>query len=108
MGMCADGVWVENGCIPNQTATFTCNIDGQQDACALGSICLHKSCYISCEPPNQTACDNLPGFNLCKSVTTSSGDHQVCGSDENLGSECDPTAGLGCPVTKICIDGFCK
>jgi hypothetical protein len=108
-GSCPAGeVWVENGCISNQSATFTCTVDGTQDACASGSVCLHHSCYISCEPPNQTACDNLPSFNVCKDVTTSSGNHQVCGSDENLGGECDPTAGLECGAGKICIDGFCK
>ncbi len=109
MGSCPPGdVWVENGCIPSQSASFICNVDGQQDACAAGSLCLHHSCYISCEPPNQSACVNLPSFNQCKAVTTSSGAHEVCGSNDNLGGECDPTAGLACAAGKICIDGFCK
>lgn len=106
-GVCVEGVWVENGCIPNQTATFTCQVDGSQDICANGSICLHHSCYISCEQ-NPTTCDNLPSFNLCKAVTTTSGAHQVCGSDDNLGNECDPTASLACGAGDICVDGFCK
>jgi len=107
-GTCDPGdVWVENGCIPNQSGVFVCNVDGQQDVCAQGSICLHKSCYISCEPPNQNVCDGLIGFNQCKSVTTSSGAHSVCGSSENLGSECDPQLGQGCAIG-ICIDGYCK
>ncbi|WP_170229273.1 hypothetical protein [Polyangium fumosum] len=109
MGMCPPGdVWVENGCIPNQTAAFYCNQDGVQDACAAGSICLHHACYISCAPPNDNACNNLPSFDVCKPVSTMSGDHQVCGSNDNLGNECDPTAGLACASGKICIDGFCK
>jgi len=109
MGMCPPGeVWVENGCIPNQTASFVCIQDGAQDACAIGSICLHHACYISCAPPDDMACDNLSSFNVCKSVTTSSGMHKVCGSNGNLGSECDPTAGIACATGKICIDGFCK
>lgn len=108
-GVCPSGhVWVENGCIPDQHATFVCSADGQQDACKTGSICLHHSCYISCESPNQNACSALPSFNQCKPVTTQSGDHQVCGSSNNLGSECNPTAGQNCASGKICIDGFCK
>jgi hypothetical protein len=108
MGSCPPGdVWVENGCISNQTASFVCAQDGVQDACAVGSICLHHSCYISCASPNEGVC-NLPSLDVCKSVTTSSGNHQVCGSNNNLGSECDPTVGLACDPGKICIDGFCK
>jgi len=109
-GMCPPGeAWVENGCIPDQAAQFYCQQDGVQDACAMGSICLHHNCYISCAPPNDNACNALPGsFDVCKPVSTMSGDHQVCGSNDNLGSECDPTAGLACASGKICIDGFCK
>lgn len=108
-GTCAQGfAWVDNGCIPDQAAAFLCVVDGQQDACAAGSICLHHSCYISCDPPNQSACDALPGFDQCKSVTTPSGTHDVCGSADNLGSECDPTAGLTCTAGFICVDGFCN
>lgn len=107
-GMCPAGqVWVENGCIPSQTPLFVCGTDGVQDACAVGSICLHHNCYISCAPPNSMICDNLQ-FNVCKPVTTVSGTHEVCGSDGNLGNECDPTAGIVCAPGKICIDGFCK
>lgn len=107
-GTCEPGyVWVDNGCIPDQSPSFVCVTDGVQDACAVGSICLHHSCYISCESdPN--VCVALPTFDLCKAVTTSSGAHQVCGSDENLGSECDPTAGLICTPGDVCIDGYCK
>lgn len=107
-GTCDTGsVWVENGCIPNQSATFVCSIDGTQDVCAAGSLCLHHSCFISCEPPNQNACSGLPDFNQCKSVNTTSGAHSVCGSSDNLGGQCDPTAGQECGGALICIDGFC-
>jgi hypothetical protein len=106
-GVCpADTVWVENGCIPNQSPTFVCTTDGQQAECFTGSICLHHSCYIACDPPNGNACAGLPSFNQCKSVTTVSGSHEVCGSADNLGGECDGT--LACDAGKICIDGYCK
>jgi len=107
--VCPPGlVWVENGCIPNQSAFFVCTVDGSQDVCAGGSICLHHSCYISCETPNELACSALPDFNECKTVTTTSGDHAVCGSDQNLGNECDPTIELLCGPGSVCIDGFCN
>lgn len=108
-GTCPSGsVWVENGCIPDQSGIFVCAIEGMQDACAAGSICLHHSCYISCAAPADQACVALPDFNLCKSVTTTTGSYPVCGSDANLGNECDPTASLSCSPGLICIDGFCK
>lgn len=108
-GFCDVGtVWVNNGCIPDQSAAFVCTVDGDQDVCSAGSICLHHSCYISCETPNDTACDGLPEFDQCKSVSTPSGGHFVCGSAENLGDECDPTAGTACGPGFICVDGYCK
>jgi hypothetical protein len=106
--VCPKGnVWVDNGCIPNQSASFTCGVDGQQDACLQGSICLHHSCYISCET-DATVCTTQPTLNQCKPVTTTSGEHKVCGSKENLGGECDPTTSLACSGSNICVDGFCK
>jgi hypothetical protein len=108
-GDCSAGsVWVENGCIPDQSATFVCSVEGTQDTCADGSICLHHSCYISCAPPNENACTSLPEFDVCKPVTIMAGTFPVCGSDQNLGGECDPTAGMGCAPGLVCIDGFCK
>jgi hypothetical protein len=106
-------VWVQNGCIPDQKATFVCTTDGVQDVCAMGSLCLHHSCYISCDPAqNPNACTNLASFNQCKGVTTGSGPHNVCGSNQNLGTDCDPTdpakSCQGQQAGKICIDGFCK
>lgn len=108
-GVCGDDqAWALNGCIPEAGATFVCAVDGQQDACASGSICLHHSCYIACEAPLEGACDNLPSFNVCKDVLSSAGTSRVCGSNDNLGGECDLTAGKSCAVGKICIDGFCR
>ncbi|APR85931.1 Tryptophan synthase alpha chain [Minicystis rosea] len=114
-GTCTDAgnVWTENGCIPNQGATFTCANDGELGAtgvsgkCSTGSICLHHSCWISCDAPNQTACDNQPALNMCNAATSTSGTYNVCGG-QKLGNECDPTAAVMCAGTKVCIDGFCK
>lgn len=108
-GQCPAGSsWVDNGCIPDQKATFLCQTDGVQDACAGGSICLHHACYISCAAPMSNVCDTLPSLNLCKPVTTVSGQHDVCASTSNLGSECDLSANIPCAANKICIDGYCK
>jgi hypothetical protein len=101
-------VWTENGCIPNQAPTFTCVMDGVQDACAVGSICLHHSCWISCDMPNQNVCTNQPTLNTCKPVADGSSTFNVCGTSTNLGGQCDPTAGMMCTGGKVCIDGFCK
>lgn len=104
----AGDVWDENGCIPNQAGSFTCVTDGVQDACAIGSICLHHSCWISCDAPNQTECDNQPTLDKCKAVTSSSGTHNVCGTPTNLGGQCDPTVANSCASGGVCVDGFCK
>jgi hypothetical protein len=104
-------VWTENGCIPNQGATFTCVNDGMQDACAPGSICLHHDCWISCDPPNQNACANQPpGLNACKPVVDATKTYNVCGSAMNLGNQCGPGAPnmAMCTGANVCIDGFCK
>lgn len=107
-GSCPTGyVWVQNGCIPNQSALFTCQVDGTQDACASGSICLNHSCFISCEAPNEGACSSLAQFDQCKPVSSSSGEHAVCGSSTNLGGECGP-AGPDCGAGLVCIDGYCR
>ncbi len=105
---CPEGdVWVENGCISNQSSNFVCGEDGAQDVCAPGSICLRHSCYISCDQPNPNACDNQsPSLSECRTVATFSGEHQVCGSSDNLGGDCDPET--PCSEGKICIDGFCR
>jgi hypothetical protein len=114
-GTCATAgfVCVEGGCIPNQLPTFVCGADGsigdgQAGDCAIGSICLHHSCFIACNPDaGATACAEAAMFNVCKSVTTSSGTYPVCGSSSNLGSQCDPTQNEDCPSSGVCIDGYC-
>lgn len=106
---CPSGlVCVDGGCIPDQRPVFTCNVDGQRDACAQGSLCLRHSCYIACDSDASDACRASDRFNVCKSVTTSSGTYSVCGSDSNLGSECDPAQGRACNNPLVCIDGFCR
>lgn len=102
-------VCVDGGCTPDQQPVFTCATDGVQDKCQAGSVCLRHSCYISCDADaGASACKSADKFNVCKSVTTSSGAHSVCGSDSNLGTDCDPTQGKNCASPLICIDGFCK
>ncbi len=104
---CGNGlVCVNGGCMPNEKPNFLCNVEGTQDACASGSICIRHDCYISCQT-NANACATADQFNLCKTVTTQSGSYQVCGSSTNLGSDCDPTIGKNCPSNGVCIDGYC-
>jgi hypothetical protein len=115
-GTCPSGsVCVSGGCVPDGRAQFVCNKDGTsaaegtEDACAPGSICLHRSCYIGCDlEAGATACKSADKFNVCKSVATSSGSYAVCGSTDNLGSDCDPQQGKACGTGLVCIDGFCR
>ncbi len=102
-------VCVDNGCIPDQLPTFVCNVEGTQDACAVGSICLHHNCYIACNPEaGANACATADVYNICKAVTTSTGTYDVCGSNSNLGNQCNPTQGQNCTSPLICIDGYCR
>jgi hypothetical protein len=105
---CGTGlVCVNGGCMPNQKANFICTgEDGTQSECSTGSVCLRHNCYISCET-NANACATADQFNICKTVTTTSGSFQVCGSASNLGSDCDPTIGKNCAGAGVCIDGYC-
>ncbi len=116
-GTCPAGdAWVQNGCVPDQAAQFTCKNDGEVGSnnppagvCFAGSICLHHSCYIACDAtqtPN--SCTNQPTINKCKTVTTSTGDHSVCGSSSTLGGQCGADSGKTCGAGQICVDGFCK
>lgn len=109
-GTCGAGlVCVGGGCIPDQKPQFVCATEGQQDACKMGSLCLHHNCYIACDTDAAMSCKNADQFNMCKSVTTQSGTYSVCGSSSNLGSECDPTQGKNCVNGgTICIDGYCR
>jgi hypothetical protein len=104
-------VWTENGCIPNQAATFICQQDGVQDVCNAKSICLHHDCWISCDVPNQNACNGNPtSMSVCKPVTSEGNTYNVCGSPTNLGNQCGQGAGNAtCSnPSDVCIDGFCK
>ncbi len=106
---CPSGlICVDGGCMPDQRPVFTCAKEGVRDACAPGSICLRHSCYITCDSDASNACRASDKFNVCKQVTTASGVYAVCGSDANLGTECDPTQNKGCNNPLICIDGFCR
>lgn len=108
-GKCEEGfVCVANGCVPDEAPAFICDIEGAQDACAKGSICLHHSCYITCTPEPNSCEANPANLNQCKDVVTSAGTFNVCGSSTNLGNQCDPTAGKTCTAGKVCIDGFCR
>jgi hypothetical protein len=110
-GTCpTNDVCVQGGCVPEQAPTnFTCTTDGVQDNCATGSICIHHSCYIACNPEaGAAACQSADQFNQCKAVTTSSGTYDVCGSSTNLGNQCNPTDGQSCSNSAaVCIDGYC-
>lgn len=102
-------VWDENGCVPNQAATFGCQNDGVQDVCAPGSICLYHDCWVSCDAPNQTACASQAVLNMCKPIAEGGATYNVCGSAQNLGSQCGPGSGsMACSGGGVCIDGFCK
>jgi hypothetical protein len=119
-GTCSNkgDVWDENGCIPNQGATFNCATDGQMGSgtgtpgvtCQAGSICLHHDCWISCDPtmmPN--ACTGQTILNTCKPVVDNGMTYNVCGTPQNLGNQCGAGAGgMMCTGSSICIDGFCK
>jgi hypothetical protein len=114
-GSCKSGlVCVGGGCVPDDRPIFFCDKDGTkdgtQDLCAAGSICLHHNCYVACAGPGDTSCAKFDKFPVCKTVTTSSGDHSVCGSATSLGSECDLTTSppKTCATGKVCLDGFCK
>jgi hypothetical protein len=105
----AGDVWDENGCVPDQAATFTCTTDGVQDSCASGSICLHHDCWISCDAPNQNACAAQTVTSTCKPVVDNGTSYNVCGTPTNLGNQCGAgTNGLACSNGLVCIDGFCK
>jgi hypothetical protein len=108
-GTCPTGdVCVGGGCIPDQKPQFVCQADGVGPGCAAGSTCLHHNCYIGCDGDASNACATADPFNVCKPVTTSGNTYDVCGSNSNLGSECDPTISKACAdPNQVCIDGYC-
>lgn len=108
-------VSVAGGCVIDDRPVFFCDKDGTKDGtkdvCAASSICLHHNCYVACTGTADTAsCATVDKYKVCKSVTSSSGAHFVCGSNTILGSQCDYTASppVKCDLAKVCIDGFCK
>jgi len=106
---CASGeVWVDNGCLPDQGATFSCTEEGAQSDCANGLVCVHRTCFVPCEPPDEEACDVIPGFELCKQVPAETGEYALCGAEDHLGGECDPTRGIDCDADLVCVDGTCR
>ncbi len=104
-GSCPAGfAWMQNGCVPDQSAQIQCAVEGTQDACAVGSVCLHHGCYSSCAPQNAGLCAD-PAFALCKTMSTQFGTVDVCGAADNLGGKCAP--GSLCVAGEMCIDGLC-
>jgi len=100
---------VDNGCVPTQKIVTECPIDGQPGACPVaGQICVHKHCYVSCAAEAASVCESEPVYTTCKAITTRSDTFPVCGSQNNLGSQCDLTTGKPCSLGEACIDGFCK
>jgi hypothetical protein len=107
---CSAGlICVGGGCIPDQKPQFVCNVEGTQDMCSAGSICLRHNCYIACDQDGGAdACKTADQFNVCKQVTDNGNTFSVCGSSSNLGSDCDVSAGKNCASPLICIDGYCR
>lgn len=107
-------VCIDGGCSINETPSFVCDVEGEPGtgapkSCAVGSVCIHHNCYITCSADaGNDDCKTSDAFNVCKQVTSASVAYSVCGSATNLGNECDPTAGKSCIQPKVCIDGFCK
>jgi hypothetical protein len=113
-GQCGAGlICVNDGCVPDTRPVFSCSVNGEigngaPGKCAVGSVCLRKSCYISCDPQNVDSCKSADKFNKCKTVPVAASSVNVCGSDENLGNECNLQENKPCSAGAICIDGFCK
>jgi hypothetical protein len=105
----AGSTCIAGACVVDEKPRFQCTTEGSSQGCQQGSICLHRSCYVTCQADAGDAdCRNVDRFNTCKAVTTGTGTYNVCGSSSNLGSECDPTAGKNCAAPAVCIDGFCR
>ena len=97
LGACGQGtgVCVDNGCVPSVKAERQCDTD---TSCGEGRVCVRHHCYVSCESPSDAACANLPASPICKAITVGGASRRICGTTQNLGSECDPTEGKGCPA----------
>ncbi len=112
--MCPRGLVCRlGGCVVDEVPSFVCSVTGEQGdgtpgKCASGSICLRGSCYISCDSDAANSCIQADEFNVCKPVTTGGETYSVCGTDDNLGTECDVANGRMCPeATDVCVDGYC-
>lgn len=106
---CDEGeVWVDNGCIPDQAAIFSCSEEGVQAECADGLLCVHRTCFVPCAPPDEAACDAIPGFENCADLTAETGSFEVCAADGHLGGDCDPSRGIECDDALVCVDGTCR
>ena len=103
-----DGICVDNGCVPRATIEVACDVEGGDEGCEPGEICLRHACYRSCEAPNVDACEAEPSFDACKAVTTASGSYEVCADDGSLGTDCDVAMGRGCEAGEVCVDGSCR
>ena len=108
---CPSGlVCIDGGCTPDEQPVFTCATDGVAGQVPGGQPLpppqlLHLVRQQTAVPDS---CKSADQFNVCKSVTTSSGPHSVCGSTTNLGTDCDPTQAKNCASPLVCIDGFCR
>jgi len=106
-GACAAGLtWMQNGCVPEERPAIACQVEGTQDACADGEVCLHHGCYTSCFPADASLCQD-PAVNVCKTAATQFGTLDVCGTDATLGGVCAP-GGASCAASELCLDGYCK
>jgi hypothetical protein len=108
---CPSGqVCVNAGCIPDQSAAFTCFNDGVEGAlanlCDPADICLHRDCYVACDLTSDA--NPCPANMACKDVTVAAGTFAVCGTSTTLGSQCDTAAGRACPAGAECVDGYCE
>lgn len=112
--MCPRGLVCRlGGCVVDELPSFVCAVTGEQGdgtagKCATGSICLRGSCYISCDAGVSNSCIQADEFNVCKPVTTGGETYSVCGSDDNLGTQCNAALGQLCAgASDICVDGYC-
>lgn len=101
-------VWKANGCVPEESGHFVCANDGVQDVCAAGSICLHHSCWISCDAPHQSVCASMTVLNTCKRLQEAGATYDVCATSQNLGGQCGAGGtGATCSGGMVCVDGYC-
>ena len=95
------------GTTTTTTAAPACTLEGQQGECAQGSICLHNLCWISCDAPNQNACDQQVTLNTCQiAIDQNKTLHSVCDLG-TTGTECSIPSQL-CTGGLDCINGYCR